>query len=1066
MLDEALPEPAVGRERTSGLRGRLILAIGAVAALTLAAGGFGIWSYQKIEQAFQAVADHSIPAMIDAFDMVERASSLTSDANALATATTAAEHAKATGRIADDNEAFRRVLDHMAASSLPSKEVGSTEVLAGELAAALGELDRMVSEELSLADERRMAVETIEAAHAKLLTWLEPKIDEANFDLVIQAEETTSGLGDQIESLMTDGVGRLQSALMLRAETNRMAGILIEAVVLADPAEITEAEDRFIAVANAVDEELALLRDLEGGDDLARQIDALRNLGQGDDGVFAGRRRLADSLSDETTGGRIDHGWWAKAIFGPREAILALLEPIVDEARFDLVLLSESAVDDSSKTINELIDRSVSSLRGYLGVAADSNWLVGLLQQASIERDVAVLATLSEQINSAVARLHDLQGDGVRDPKLLTELEALTAPILAMASGEGSIPELRGREIDMRHRQELKVEEASELAGALATSASRLVDLARSNVGSSSALVESAIASGRWLMAALSIAALLGSASVVIFYVGPRIVDPLRAMSSSISRLAQGEQVAIEGMDRKDELGELARSLTIIHEKAIEASRIKLALDNANAGVMVADGMGKIVYVNRQLSALFQAAEAEIRHVAPDFQAGDLVGLDVDELQQSLGVAGVSLKTLRAADEVECKVAGRHLAFVASPVLGASGERLGSVIEWRDHTEDLALQRSIDEVVSAAVGGDFSKRVKADNLDGAMGRLAQGVDQLTGLIEGATGDIGTMLGALAEGDLSRRITADYRGTLGVLKDDANRTADQLANIVGHIQLTANEVKNAASEITSGTEDLSSRTEQAAANLEETAASTEEMAATVGQNAKNAKSASELAGSADRTAKTGGDVVKQAVGAMAGIEESAQKITDIISVIDEIAFQTNLLALNASVEAARAGEAGKGFAVVAQEVRQLAQRSAQAAADIKTLIQNSNGQVKDGVQLVNRAGEALTEIVGSIGKVAGIVEQISSASQEQAIGVQEINNSITSMDEMTQQNSALVEESTAAARALTDQATKLAELMAFFKLDGSKTLARSKAGHDVQRKQVLRSALLSAGHEEV
>jgi len=315
------------------------------------------------------------------------------------------------------------------------------------------------------------------------------------------------------------------------------------------------------------------------------------------------------------------------------------------------------------------------------------------------------------------------------------------------------------------------------------------------------------------------------------------------------------------------------------------------------------------------------------------------------------------------------------------------------------------------------------------------------MNQLVTAVSTATDDLGTMFAALADGDLSKRITNDYQGKFGELKENANRTADQLSSIVSQIQNATDAVHNAASEIASGTSDLSDRTEQAASNLEETAASTEEMSATVRQNAENSKDANTLADTANDTASKGGEIVQKAVVAMSGIEESAQKITDIIGVIDEIAFQTNLLALNASVEAARAGEAGKGFAVVAQEVRQLAQRSAQAASDIKTLIQNSNGQVKDGVKLVNEAGAALGDIVGSIGKVAGIIQSISSASQEQAAGVQEINSSIASMDEMTQQNSALVEESTAAARHLGDQATQLAELMAFFKLDGASKAKR-------------------------
>ena len=361
---------------------------------------------------------------------------------------------------------------------------------------------------------------------------------------------------------------------------------------------------------------------------------------------------------------------------------------------------------------------------------------------------------------------------------------------------------------------------------------------------------------------------------------------------------------------------------------------------------------------------------------------------------------------------------------------------MGTVVEWRDLTEELYLQGSIDRVVQAAGAGDFSKRIDAAGMQGTMAKLAGGINQLTQLVESATKDLGNMLAALADGDLSRRIEADYQGSLGKLKDNANQTAEKLTDIVSQIQAATGEVENASAEISSGTSDLSERTEQAASSLEETAASTEEMSATVKQNAESATNANQLADTANQTASKGGEIVERAVTAMSGIEGSAQKITDIIGVIDEIAFQTNLLALNASVEAARAGEAGKGFAVVAQEVRQLAQRSAQAASDIKILIQDSNGQVKDGVQLVNQAGEALSEIVGSIGQVAGIVREISSASQEQASGVQEINSAVTNMDEMTQQNSALVEESTAAARALSEQASKLNELMTFFKLDGS------------------------------
>ena len=299
------------------------------------------------------------------------------------------------------------------------------------------------------------------------------------------------------------------------------------------------------------------------------------------------------------------------------------------------------------------------------------------------------------------------------------------------------------------------------------------------------------------------------------------------------------------------------------------------------------------------------------------------------------------------------------------------------------------------------------------------------------------------LGKMSEGDLTIRLDAGFTEAYQQIRDDFNATIGKLRETIELIVGSTREVTNASAEISTSTTDLSQRTEEQAASLEETSASMEEIASTVKKNAENAQQANQSTGKARDVADRGGEVVAQAVSAMAQIEASSGKISDIIGVIDEIARQTNLLALNAAVEAARAGDAGRGFAVVASEVRTLAQRSSQAAKDIKDLITNSSGKVQEGVDLVNKAGASLKEIVEAIKEVAGLVADIAGASTEQASGVAEINKALAQMDEATQQNSALVEENAATAKALEQQAKAMDERISFFQLGAG---AATKADH--------------------
>ncbi|MCG9720476.1 methyl-accepting chemotaxis protein [Shewanella sp. Isolate7] len=470
---------------------------------------------------------------------------------------------------------------------------------------------------------------------------------------------------------------------------------------------------------------------------------------------------------------------------------------------------------------------------------------------------------------------------------------------------------------------------------------------------------------------------------------------------------------------------------TTERQLAAENARIKQALDNVSSNTMVADADLNIIYMNKAVSQMFKQAQNDIAKDLPNFDAGNLIGVNIDNFHKNPSHQRNLLKTLTNTYTSQLKVGGRTFQVVANPIRDPNGASIGTVVEWSDRTAEVAIEHEIDSIISAASKGDLSLRVGTQDKEGFFLNLSNGLNRLVGIADQVIGDVVNMFDGLAKGDLNRQIQGEYQGQFGKLQADANATASKLTEVLDGINQSANTVTSGAEEIAQGNADLSQRTEEQAASLEETASSMEEMTATVTQSAQNATVANQLAQEANTKAAHGGKVVDQAVTAMEAINESSKRIADIIGVIDEIAFQTNLLALNAAVEAARAGEQGRGFAVVAGEVRNLAQRSAGAAKEIKELIRDSVTKVTDGTQLVNQSGETLEDIVQAVTKVADMISQISIASDQQSAGIQEVNKAISQMDEMTQQNAALVEQVSAAGDAMAEQARNMKAQLGFF-----------------------------------
>jgi methyl-accepting chemotaxis protein len=514
------------------------------------------------------------------------------------------------------------------------------------------------------------------------------------------------------------------------------------------------------------------------------------------------------------------------------------------------------------------------------------------------------------------------------------------------------------------------------------------------NDGPSGALIANGLP---LILSLIALVVVLGVALALA--VARALVAPLGIATAALGAIADGKLDLLIQAHGGDEVGLLMAGLSNMQgklrarlaresEAAAATAHLKSALDQASARIMVTNVANEIIYVNEAAHGMFRQRQAEVRTQPTAFDAGGLLGANVNTLYGSPAGQGDFVGALARSESTDIRFGNLFARVNGRPIVDAAGKRCGLVLEWRDRTRELQAEGEVDAVVKGAIEGDLTRRVAITEKTAFYGSLSSGL---------------------------------------------NRLLDNMCEVIGTMRTVSDEVRCGAEEISAGNANLSERTEAQSASLEETASSMEVMTSTVKQNADNAAEANQLAAAARAQAETGGAVVGTAVQAMAAINGSSRKIADIIGVIDEIAFQTNLLALNAAVEAARAGEQGRGFAVVASEVRSLAGRSASAAKEIKELIHDSVAKVEEGSALVLSSGESLNRIVTAVKKVSDIVAEIAAASREQSSGIEQVNRAIMQMDEVTQQNAALVEQAAAATQSMTDQARALGDTLVRYRL---------------------------------
>ncbi len=807
--------------------------------------------------------------------------------------------------------------------------------------------------------------------------------------------------------------------------------------------EISTSAARFVGARTAAEQKELTKQIADRTESLRRTIERLRP--KADPSYFAGVEAASADLSKnlaeldkaivQKTNMRVALEQQLDAIHKIHTAIGDKLTPIVDDSYFDVVMTAESVGKSGDKLIRGLVNENLMRMQTMVQLGSETNLVTGLLTAGALTSSPAILAMIEDRFTASVRRAQRELARLPDDPKYAA-LRSRTDQLIKLANFKGT---RSGADGELSRLQ--NVFRAHEgLAAILIT---LIDDLNFSTVLDS----EEAAKRTSQVIKELVSNQISGLRNAMEIAVQTHLV------ASLMSEVAVAREAAslVPLQDRfRASAALLNKSVAILKDPAVKKGVEQLLAFGA--------GNNSIFEMRRQelgaTAAADKTVEANLR-IQRDLEAS--VGLLVSNSESSMILGTTNLledlaqsRTLLIIVAVVSLLAAALIAYFyvqrslirRLTSLGGTMDRLSS----GDNEVDVAAAEDRDEVGKMAravlVFRDAAiEKIRLEAEAEAQRKAAEDERKRNETIQArhaeeqaqAIQSLAEGLRKLSDGDLAFRLSDGFTDEYVRIKEDFNAAMERLQETMGAIVASMREVSNAAVEISASTTDLSQRTEEQAASLEETSASMEEIAATVKKNAENARHASQFANDTRKVADRGGEVAGAAVSSMSRIEDSSKKISDIIGVIDEIAFQTNLLALNAAVEAARAGEAGRGFAVVAAEVRSLAQRSSQAAKDIKDLIHKSSDQVQEGVELVNQAGTALTEIVQSIKKVAEIVGEIASASAEQSTGIDQISTALSQMDEITQQNSALVEENAASVKTLEQQSQAMDEQISIFKL---------------------------------